>query len=264
MIVSFAPHDPTNPLTRLDTPLGTILAGSVSVADFSPLVDQVVQETGFDRIDQALPSLLGSGVVAVIGTEESLKEWHYQWDSARLEEYPHDPIGWWMRSTKRGVASMWLVSFLTGHEVPPECRHWFGLPVDSESFGRCLNALDLLDLNGHVGRLRALAATTDDLYPWGVVGVRWAELVDLYRSGRLEELTGLLREICRTRADGSRQAFAWSPDGGTSTDLDAYIDYWHSVVVKEALAADELVPDRPEVEAMVIRCLEEQGWRIDR
>lgn len=260
MIFSLAPST-GQPVTRIDTPLGTILAGSMTPGQLADLLTVVHEETGFDVIDPCLPSLLGGGVIAVIGTADSIAEWHYQWDNARLEEYPHDTVGWWMRSTARGVASMWLVSFLTGHELPDDWTHRFGLPWNTESFGRCVSALDLLGLSGLIGRLRVFAAADGGYYPWGVIGVRWDELEALYRSSRSDELTAVLTDICRTRADGSKMALVWQPDGSSHVLLDDLIDAHYATVRRQAL------PDQPvnrdDIAAIVMDMLVKQGWRIE-
>ena len=261
MIFSLAPST-GQPVTRIDTPLGTILAGSMTPGQLADLLAVVREETGFDVVDPCLPTLLGGGVIAVIGTADSIAEWHYQWDNARLEEHPHDSVGWWMRSTARGAASMWLVSFLTGHELPDDWTYRFGLPWDAESFARCVRALDLLDLSGLIGRLRAFAASDDGYYSWGVIGVRWAELEALHLSGRSDELTAVLTDICRTRADGSKMALAWQPDGSSHAILDDLIDTYYATVKKQA-PPDQSV-SRDVVADIVMGQLTRLGWRIER
>jgi len=132
--------------------------------------------------------------VFVIGKNENLDKWRKQiTDQIALGNTPKDLQ--WIRGVDTGSSSITLFVHLTSNDQaksePAACRvrergekyH----PFDSDDFGRCLRMIEFMDWRG---RIPAAASISKE---WENIVVRWDELAVLYKAGKLDEVTGIIK-----------------------------------------------------------------------
>ncbi len=256
---------------------GVVISGVMTPGEASDAIMHVKAQYGCDWLDTSLPSLLGGDALLVAGTADGLARWRAEWNAARAEEYPYDPVMRWMLSTERGLSSMWLVCRLTGR-LPP--AGWDrvkiptppapAFPTDAEAFRRCVAAVRNLGLEADLYKLCALPTAFPVFHRWANLLPRWGSLAALIDDeSRWSELNREIENIGRLNPHGPREVWVRMTDedgNDAHITLDEMVHLHHAEMMRawEGAGRPDPRPMVDDIRATVIRVVEETpDWRLD-